>query len=160
MINPRRQGKAVFKGWALITQRRSFGSRVIVNISGGAWCFGMPAPHYRCVTATGFGWDETCNYQDLSWIFLILEAEQGAEAEIRHQFDGYIRALNSLVFRQQLEKTLILHQHLSSCCLDLASNSCWVSSLTLLKVWRWWGLISWPEFWDSQHHSITEIHPR
>ena len=73
----------------------------------------MPAPRRRCAstTATGVGREDICNYHDLSWRFLILEAEQDAEAEIRHQFDGYFRALISLVIKQQLEKRHILHQH-------------------------------------------------
>ena len=69
------------------------------------WC-GMHAPRRRCAsvaTATGVGRDDICNYQDLSWRFQILEAKQEAKAQIRYQFDDYIRALISLVVRQQLE---------------------------------------------------------
>lgn len=56
------------------------------------------------------GRDDIYNYDDLSWRYLILEAEQDAEASIRHHFNGYIRALISLVLRQELENTHILHQ--------------------------------------------------
>ncbi len=75
-------------------------------------CWNMPAPSRRCrfatalvATAIGVGRAEICNYHDLSWKLVILEAEQDTKAEISHQLDGYIRALYFLVIRQQLEDT-------------------------------------------------------
>ena len=62
--------------------------------------------YYATATAARVGREVICNYHDMSWRFLILEAEQDAEAKIRHQFDERW----SLVIGQQLEKTYILHQ--------------------------------------------------
>lgn len=59
--------------------------------------FGMFAPRHRYATATVAGRNGIRNYHNLSWGFLLLEAEQDAEAEMRHQFDGDIGALISLV---------------------------------------------------------------
>lgn len=78
------------------------GSRVRARASATPHMFfGMFAPRHRYATATATvaGWNGICNYHNLSRRFLLLETGQGTETEIRHQFDGDIRALISLVIR-------------------------------------------------------------
>ena len=96
----------------------------------------------RC---TGVGRDDICNYHDLRWRFLILEAEQGTEADIRHQFDGYIRALISLVIRQRLSKTPLEQTDISR----RFHKSLWDSMPTLLAGSRRFLMYSHSELFVS-----------
>ena len=137
-------------GW--IEVMRSCGQRVYqkkrwLNVKSSKYqedgyicCCGMPAPRRHWATATGVGREDTCNYYDLSWRFLILEAEKDGEAEIRNQFDDYIRALIFLVRR---------HTSCTDICVSIMNDQnmmerlCWNAGLWRRHDRSAWAISAW-----------------